>query len=61
VWSQAFAPTTLSSGVEAVAELYVSYECGERRPRLLVAKARPYVARKWLPRGYVACVDDLGP
>ena len=61
VWSQAFAPTNLSPGVEAVAELHVSYECGERRPGLLVAEARPYVARKWLPRGYVACVDDLGP
>ena len=60
-WSQAFAPTDLSPGVEAIAELHLSYECGERRPRLLVAEARPYVARKWLPRGYIACVDDLGP
>jgi hypothetical protein len=58
---QAFGSTNLSPGVEAVAELHVSYECGERRPRLLVAEARPYVARKWLPRRYVACLDDLGP
>jgi hypothetical protein len=58
---QAFASTDLSPGVEVIAELHASYECGERRPRLLVAEARPYVARKWLPRGYVACLDDLGP
>jgi hypothetical protein len=58
---QAFAPTDLSPGVEAIGELYVSYECGKRRPRLLVAAARPYFARKRLPRGYVACVDHLGP
>jgi hypothetical protein len=58
---QTFAPTDLSPGVEAIGELYVSYECGKRRPRLLIAEARPYFAREWLPRGYIACVDDLGP
>jgi hypothetical protein len=58
---QAFGSTTLSSGVEVIAELHVSYLCGAPRPRRLLADARPYVARKWLPRGYVACLDDLGP
>jgi hypothetical protein len=58
---QAFGSTNLSPGVEVIAQLHVSYECGERRPRLLLAEARPYVARNWLPQGHVACVDDLGP
>jgi hypothetical protein len=40
---QAFAPTDLSPGVEVIAGLQVNYLCGERRPRLLVAEARPYV------------------
>jgi hypothetical protein len=61
VWPQAFAPTDLSPGVEVIAEVQMSYLCGTRRPRLLVAEARPYVARKWLPRGSVACLDDVGP
>jgi hypothetical protein len=61
VWPQAFASTDLSPGVEVIAEVQMSYLCGTRRPRLLVADARPYVARTWLPRGYVACLDDVGP
>jgi hypothetical protein len=58
---QAFGSTNLSPGVEVIAELHVSYLCGEPGPRRLLAEARPYVARAWLPRGYVACLDDLGP
>jgi hypothetical protein len=61
VWPQAFGPTDLSPGIEVIAEVQMSYLCGTRRPRLLVADARPYVARKWLPRGAVACLDDVGP
>jgi hypothetical protein len=58
---QAFGSTNLSAGVEVIAQLHVSYRCGGPRPRRLLAEAVPYVVRKWLPRGYVACLDELGP
>jgi hypothetical protein len=61
VVQQAFAPTDLSPGVEVIAELQVIYLCGGRKPGLLVAEARPYVVRGWLPRDYGTCLDDLGP
>lgn len=58
---QAFVPTDLSPGVEVIAEIQVIYLCGGRKPRRLVAEARPYVVRGRLPRNYAACVPDLGP
>jgi hypothetical protein len=58
---QAFAPTSLSPNVEVIAGFQVTYLCGGRKPRRFVAEARPYVVRGGLPRGYGACLDDLGP
>jgi len=60
-WPQAFGSTNLSPGIEVIAEIQMSYLCDERRPRRLLAEARPYVVRAWLPRGYGSCLDDLGP
>jgi hypothetical protein len=58
---QAFAPTNLSSNLEVIAGFQVTYlRCG-RQPRRFVAEATPYVVRGWLPRGFGACLDDLGP
>jgi hypothetical protein len=58
---QAFASTRLSPNVEVIAGFQVTYLCSGRKPRRFVAEARPYVVRGWLPRGYGACIDDLGP
>ena len=57
----AFAQTNLSAGIEVIAGLQVDYLCGQPAPRLLVAEAGPYVVRGRLPRGFGACLDDLGP
>jgi hypothetical protein len=59
---RAFAPTTLAPqvAVSAVFSQYV-YLCGTPKPVWAVAEAGPYSARGRLPRGYGACLDDLGP
>jgi hypothetical protein len=58
---RAFAPTTLTPNVAVSAPFSFDYVCGTPRPGWAVANAGPYFARGRLPRGYPACVDDLGP
>jgi hypothetical protein len=57
----AFAPTTLAPQVAVSAPFSVVYLCGAPKPVWAVADAGPYGAKGRLPRGYPACVDDLGP
>lgn len=57
----AFSPTTLSPNAELSAPFSAVYLCGQPKPVRVAAEAGPYPARGRLPRGYVACLEDLGP
>jgi hypothetical protein len=57
----AFAPTTLAPHVAVSAPFRYVYLCGASKPVWAVAEAGPYSGKGRLPRGYGACLDDLGP
>jgi hypothetical protein len=57
----AFAASTLSPDTALSAPFGYVYLCGEPKPVFAFASAGPYSARGRLPRGFGACLDDLGP